>query len=642
MSDTNRRPSLRERLAYAFDNSLAGGPIVLIGWLAVVSVLLIVVLASIVWLTGIAPSAEDGTKPGFIQIAWMGLMRTLDSGTMGGDTGSWGFLLSMLAVTFGGIFVISTLIGALTGVIDEKMAELRKGRSRVLESDHTLILGWSPRVFTIVSELATANENQRRASIVILGDKDKVEMEDELRERIPDTKTTRVICRSGSPSDMGDLEIANVQGSKSIILLPPQGPDPDTETIKTLLAITNSPTRREAPYHVVAEIRNPRNLTVAKLVGKDEAELVAVPDLLARVTVQTCRQSGLSVVYQELLDFGGDEIYFKNEPGLTGKTFGEALGLYADSSLMGLRRADGTILLNPPMDTVVGADDRVIAISEDDDTLVLTGKPGAIDEAAIVATGRVRAQQPEHTLILGWNWNAPLILRELDQYVAAGSQVRILSEFADGIEGYQAQCPSTEKLRVAFFAGDTTDRAVLDRLEIPAFDHVILLSPEVDDGHEDEQRADARTLVTLLHLRDIREQSGRRFSIVSEMLDVRNRALAEVTRADDFIVGDQLVSLLLTQISENKELNAVFADLFDPAGSEIYLKPASDYVVPGREVSFYTVVESARRRGQIAIGYRQQRFSTDKEKAYGVSTNPEKATRLTFEPNDSVIVLAED
>ncbi len=53
-----------------------------------------------------------------------------------------------------------------------------------------------------------------------------------------------------------------------------------------------------------------------------------VPDLLARVTVQTCRQSGLSVVYQELLDYGGDEIYFKNEPAITGKTFGEVLGLY--------------------------------------------------------------------------------------------------------------------------------------------------------------------------------------------------------------------------------------------------------------------------------------------------------------------------
>ena len=36
-------------------------------------------------------------------------MRTLDSGTMGGDEGSWPFLLAMLAVTLAGIFVLSTL-----------------------------------------------------------------------------------------------------------------------------------------------------------------------------------------------------------------------------------------------------------------------------------------------------------------------------------------------------------------------------------------------------------------------------------------------------------------------------------------------------------------------------------------------------
>ena len=67
----------------------------------------------------------------------------------------------------------------------------------------------------------------------------------------------------------------------------------------------------------------------------------------------------------------------------------------------------------------------------------------------------------------------------------------------------------------------------------------------------DAQRADSRTLITLLHLRDIEERGGRDFSIVSEMLDLRNRALAEVTHADDFIVSDRLVSLLMAQISEN-------------------------------------------------------------------------------------------
>lgn len=638
MSSPNQRPTARDRLAYAFDSSLAAGPIVLIGWLALVSLLLIFVLAALVWITGIAPANDDGSRPGFGALVWMGLMRTLDTGALGGDSGSWAFLLAMLTITFVGLFVISTLVGALTGVIDDKMTELRKGRSRVLETGHTLILGWSPRVFTIISELVTANENQKQASIVILGNKDKVEMEDAIRERVASTKNTKVTCRFGDPMDISDLEIANLQASKSIIILPPQGPNPDTETIKILLAITNSPTRRQEPYQCVGEIRNPRNLPIAKLVGGEEAVLVLAPDLLARLTVQTCRQSGLSVVYQELFDFAGDEIYLKQEPALNGRAFGDVLSLYEDSSVIGLLQSDGSLLINPPMQTTIAAGDKIIAISEDDDTLQLNGMPERLEEAAIVPAATPRTAQPEHTLILGWNLKAPLIIRELDQYVAAGSRLKLLADFADGLEAYQDQCRSSERLEVSCVAGDSTDRAVLDQLDIPGFDRVILLSPDIGD----DQQADSRTLITLLHLRDIRERSGGNLSIVSEMRDPRNRALAEVTLADDFIVGDELVSLLLSQISENRELSGVFDHLLDPEGSEIYLKPASDYIRLGQEVSYYTVLESARRRGEIAIGFRQQRFAASKDRAYGVVTNPPKSLRLSFEPGDSVIVIAED
>ena len=72
-----------------------------------------------------------------------------------------------------------------------------------------------------------------------------------------------------------------------------------------------------------------------------------------------------------------------------------------------------------------------------------------------------------------------------------------------------------------------------------------------------------------------------------------------MTRADDFIVSDRLISRLLTQVSENKQLNAVFTDLFDAEGTEIYLKPAADYVTPGREVTYATIVEAARRISEL-------------------------------------------
>ena len=88
------------------------------------------------------------------------------------------------------------------------------------------------------------------------------------------------------------------------------------------------------------------------------------------------------------------------------------------------------------------------------------------------------------------------------------------------------------------------------------------------------------------------------------MNDDANREVAEVTKADDFVVSTKLISLYLTQLSENRQLAEVFAALFDPAGAEIHLKPAANYVQPGAPANFATVIEAGRRRGETAIGYR--------------------------------------
>ncbi|MEK9164429.1 MAG: potassium transporter TrkA, partial [Chloroflexota bacterium] len=376
----------------------------------------------------------------------------------------------------------------------------------------------------------------------------------------------------------------------------PEGDDPDSAVIKTILAITNNAGRQPGPYHIVAEIHDQRNMEVAKMVGRDEVELVQVGDLISRITVQTCRQSGLSVVYTELLDFGGDEIYFKEEPALVGKKFGDSLLAYEDSTVIGLRPASGGALVNPPMDRRIEAGDRLIVISEDDDTIRLSGLSDfGIDQSAIHAAKPAKPK-PERTLILGWNWRVPTIINELDNYVAPKSVVTVVADYADGNDEIKAKCPNVKNQTVSFEMGDTADRRVLDKLNVAKYDQVIAMA----SGGMDPQQADARTLITLLHLRDISDKGGHDFSIVSEMLDIRNRELAEVTRADDFIVSEKLISLMLSQVSENKALNAVFADIFDPEGSEIYIKPAEDYVTLGQPVNFYTVVEAARRRDEIA------------------------------------------
>jgi ion channel POLLUX/CASTOR len=633
-----RKATFGERLRYAFDRSLSGGTMSLVGWLGLVSLSIVVISTIILLLTGIGPEVTEDQNV-TAEAFWQSLMRSIDPGTLAGDTG-WSYRFLMFAVTIGGIFIVSLLISVLSSGLQSKLEEMRKGRSFVVETNHTLILGWSSRIFLIISELMIANENQKNPRIVILADKDKVEMEDEIRAKIGDTKNTRVVCRSGNPIDLVDLEIVNPHSAKSIVILSPDDtPDADSQVIKMILAMTNNPNRRAEPYHIVAEIRDEKNMEIAALVGKTETKLVLSSDVIARITVQTCRQIGLSVVYKELLDYDGDEIYFQEEPQIVGKTFGEALFAYEHCSLMGLRLAGGGVKINPPMETVIKSGDKIIAIAEDDDKIVFNGFDHVKIDAAAIRTSVSNGAHEERFLILGWNKRGKTIVSELDNYVTAGSYLKIVADAPDVENGLKEVTENLENLAVEFESGDTTSRKLLNSLDLTSFQHIVILCYA---EQLDAQAADAKTMMTLLHLRDIEEKKGESYSIVSEMIDVRNRALAEIAKADDFIVSDELTGLLLTQISENGELLDVFNDLFQSEGSEIYLKPAKNYIALDKEVNFYTVLESARRQNEIAIGYRLERHANNAEKAYGVRVNPPKAEMITFKPEDKIIVLAED
>jgi Trk K+ transport system NAD-binding subunit len=390
---------------------------------------------------------------------------------------------------------------------------------------------------------------------------------------------------------------------------------------------------------VVVEIRDPKNMEITRLVGGAEVEIIMVGELISRVIAQTCRQSGLSTIYTELLDFGGDEIYMKEEPELVGKTVGDALMAYEDSTVIGIKPREQSPRLNPPMDTLIQTGDQLIVVSKDDSTIHLARGIDPRINTQLIAQPQHKVEEPEQNIILGWNWRGQTLVTEMDHYMPSGSTIHIVSSYPEVQTAVENLSKVLCNTSLTFSSSDTTDRKVLNELNIPAYDHVILLCYS---DHMGEQEADSVTLITLLHLRDISKKSGVNFSITSEMLDVHNRALAEITEADDFIVSDNLISLMMAQVSENKYLNAVLEDLFDPEGCEIYLKPVEEYVQTGQPVNFYTVLEAARRRGQVAMGYRILAEAKNAAKAYGIVVNPDKSKPVVFTQADKIIVVASD
>lgn len=632
-----KKPSFKARVNYRFDNFVSKGTTAMIYGLGVISATIIIVFGMLLLLFGLHPDHDNDFT--IFESMWVNLTHILDPGVLGNHDENWPFRLFMLLSTILGLVIISTLIGLVSSGILTKMEDLRKGRSFVLEQDHVLILGWSSKIFTIISELIIANENQPEGVIVILANEDKVYMEDQIRDKVGNTKNTRVICRTGNPIDVHDLYIANPFETQSIIILDKDNENSDSQTIKTIVAIVTNPERREEPYHITAEMENKKNFDVAKMVGKGEVELILSDEIISKIMVQTSRQSGLSVVYIELMDFGGDEIYFTDETLLHGRTFRDALFAYNDSAIMGIQYADDTVEINPPMNTVLNPGDRVIGITADDDTLVVNSPADLkVLETNIVYT-EPSDQKPESIMIVGWNNRARYIIMELDYYVAPGSTVTIVSRFEDAKKIIKRLERKVKNITLEFEVRDTTDRETLLTMGLDKMDYIILLCYQ---NYYPIQEADAQTLITLLHLRNFTEKTGHKYKIVSEMLDIRNRQLADITSADDFIVSDKLISLLMSQVSENKFLMRVFEDLFDADGSEIYIKPAHEYVKIGVPLNFYTVLESAARKNEVAIGYRNIRFAKDQNNQYGVVVNPVKTAEFVLDKGDMIIVLSED
>ncbi|MEG1879456.1 MAG: hypothetical protein RR211_07470, partial [Pseudoflavonifractor sp.] len=350
----------------------------------------------------------------------------------------------------------------------------------------------------------------------------------------------------------------------------------------------------------------------------------------------TCRQPGLSCVYTELFAFEGNEIYVEKIPAFVGKTFGETLTLTQCSCIIGLKRA-GQALVNPPMDSVIGPDDELILIAEDDGVTVPMEVSAVHPELFAPKTVRAQAHSAESLLVLGHNGLLTGLLEELDCYVPAGSRVTVACESAEPLAQLEALQSTLQHLHLRPCSCNLCDRAVLEGFVSEGYRNIVVLS----DAESDPETADATTLMVLMYLRDIAKKSKAEFSITSEMRDIRNQELARVANVNDFVVSSDLTSLMTAQISENRLLSAIFADLLDEDGSEIYLKPASDYVITGQPVDFFTVTRAVAQKGGVFIGYKDITRTPDGTQTR-VVLSPDKAETMTFDEEDRLVVIAED
>lgn len=620
-----KKPTLKARISYQFDNIMSRGAISLI-------ILLFLITFIVVLIVGLAAFLVDPKQTGSLADSiWSSLMHIIDSGNLASDNlaDNKFFPVLMTLATICGLFVTSILIGIINTTFQTKLESLRKGNSRVLEHGQTIILGFDEHIYSILSELIVANENQRKACIVILAEEDKEVMVDSIRARIPDTKNTRIICRSGKPSSSSDLENVGIHQCKNIIV----AEFDDMKTIKTILAAANILESGKNPndVHITSIINSEENLEAARIAGGKYLEVLHFENAISRIIAQTCRQSGLSEVYQELFDFDGDEIYIEHLPQLAGKRFGEVPLYFECTSVLGLKRGE-EILINPPADIEIVMQDEIIMIAADDGVAVPLAQPGKWDAGAMQSSITASPAEPENLLILGYNRLAVRVLTEIDNYMSPGSKVVLACEEDEANTAFEAL--KFKNLGLNIHVANIYNRAVLEGLLGQGFDYIVVLS----DLELDSEGSDSKTLMLLLQLRDIAKKTGRDYTIVSEMRDSENQKLASCIHVNDFVIGSNLVSIMMTQVAETRHLKAVFDVLLSDEGSEIYMKPALDYVHERIDVDLFTATQAALRHGELLIGYKKR----SENGQYKIHVNPPKSEKVRFTKDDSFIVLAEN
>ena len=329
-------------------------------------------------------------------------------------------------------------------------------------------------------------------------------------------------------------------------------------------------------------------------------------------------------------------MYFHDEHKLFGHSYADCILSYPHCAVVGLQMSDGRVSVNPPKDYRLESGDKVVVLAEDDSRIRTSSKPTG-GGAGIVRETFPADRRPERILLLGWNDKAPIVIRELDRYMPKGSSLTVVSTY-DVSKAFDEEVPLLNNLTTEYWTSSTSDRSILDGLDLTQYQHALVLAYS---NHLDQQECDSQTLMTLLNLRDICDEESHRCGLLSEMLDIRNRELAQVTRADDFVVSDRLVSLVLSQVTENKDIMRIFDDLFHHEGSEPFLKPAEHYVPLGTDVNFYQVAESAILKNETALGYRLKSLHYDPDNHYGLRLNPLKSANIRFSEGDQIIVLAE-
>ena len=605
-----KKPSLKERFSYWFDNQMSKGSIGLVRMLLIFTFLAVLLISAVIMLFGF--NGEEG----FLGVLWNSIATIINAWMPSFEEGSVGYIILMALAAFAGLLVTSVLIGIFTSAIEEKIVGLRKGNSPVIEEGHIVLIGFYTGEYTLLRQLILAAKNEP-CTIVIGSEMERDELEDLINDNVDVPDNIKIICRTVDPYEPNSLEKLSVSTAKTIIVSPTN----DDNTIKMLLAVSNLLDHEEIQNVTVnAILAKEENRFPPVIAAKHKVTALQSNDTIGKLIAHSCTQTGLSEVFKEIFDFEGSEFYLIKLKNQTGLNFKELLRRMDGGVPVGIMR-DDRIWMNPEGDMTLTPEDEILVYATTDDAPLLS------DEGIIIpddyAPEHIQPERDTRASIFGNNSSLKVILRELPDNVR---KVTLVNYDKYNFPQIKKICQQ-RNIELELVECNTRDEEEL--LEVVAnTEHVI-----IQGNYGDEEEADMNTIFLLLNLRELREKYDLQFNITAEMLREKNQTLIETSDRTDFIVASNMSSLFLAQLAENPRLVSAFREILSNEGNELYMKKASNLSCVGT----YEVSELRQMlfvQGYIFLGC----LTTDGKYTF----NPMLHDKLELKPYDSLIVFGEE
>lgn len=572
-----KKHSFSERFRYRFDALMARGNISMVKMLVICTLVIVILLTVGIHLLT-APEERD-----FGASFWDAMASTVNAWMPYSEDGNVGSILLTALAAITGLLFASILIGIITSAVEEKVTGLKDGNSLVLESGHTVVLGFTPGEYTLLKQLAEAAEG-KKTCIVVTTSLPRSEAEAYIRDNADLPKNVRVICRTAEPGDLAALSVCSLPDCKTVVINQPD----DVSTLQSMLAAHKILSENgKTGVKIISNVSSASLLLPPSIAKERNIINVSVNDVIARVIAHSCAETGLSKAYADLFDITGGRLQTLAFPSLSGKTFGETVRTMDGAVPIGLI-ADGAVLLNPPADRLLQNGDGVICWTE-------TEKEIAFSEdrfCDVPALADVVPPCEETTVVIGYNSAFETLLRELPEQPNRVVAARVPQEHRETLLTFADR---RDDVSLTFFDGGTENDTDLRALLTDA-QHVVLLA----DESENADQADVLTILRHIKVADIKQDCAADFSVTVELRSEKNLQLTDAGAEADLIVAPHIVSMFLAQLADRPQLAGVFKELLSNEGSEIHVTPADGV----KEAAPWGMLRAALlQRRMIPLGY---------------------------------------